>query len=137
MKLHRPAPAIAAAFFVLCLVILLAGADHPPPPGFLWIVLLDLVAAGLVYWRVPTYAGWHADRQPGRLIRVLRDGAAAGLFFGLVTVAFARASRSLETTPAPGDIVTWSVVLTLVGVVCAVLVYACAALLSGRRASDR
>jgi len=38
---------LALAFFTIWLFILWAGADHPPPPGFVRVVLLDAVAAGL------------------------------------------------------------------------------------------
>lgn len=48
--------AIAVAFFVGWLVILYAGAGHPSPPGFPVVVLLDLVAAFVVYRRVSVYA---------------------------------------------------------------------------------
>ena len=37
--------ALAAGHFLLWLGVLYAGADHPPPPGFLWLVALDLVAS--------------------------------------------------------------------------------------------
>ena len=46
---------IAAGFFVVWVGILYAGADHPPPLGFIRLVLLCLLAAGIVYLRVPTY----------------------------------------------------------------------------------
>ena len=45
----------AFIFFLFWLVVLYAGADHPPPPGFVALVLLDLAVAALVYWRVPVY----------------------------------------------------------------------------------
>lgn len=32
----------AFLFFMIWLAILYAGADHPPPPGFVFVVLLDL-----------------------------------------------------------------------------------------------
>ena len=49
--------AIALAFFVGWLTILYAGADHPSPPGFIVVILMDLVAAFVVYRRVLVYWG--------------------------------------------------------------------------------
>ena len=34
----------AVIFFLFWLAVLYAGADHPPPPGFIAVVLNDLVA---------------------------------------------------------------------------------------------
>ena len=39
----------AVIFFLFRLTVLYPGADHPPPPGFIAVMLIDLVAAGLVY----------------------------------------------------------------------------------------
>lgn len=131
-KLDKPAFAFAAAFFLVTLVVLYAGADHPPPVGFLWVVFLDLVAAGLVYLRVPTYAAWQASRRPGRVLRVLRDGAFVGLLFGLITAAFAWATRSTWALPEWESVLIWCAAVTLVGVLCAALLYACIAMVSGQ-----
>jgi hypothetical protein len=76
---YRPALLNAVIFFLVWLVILYAGADHPPPPGFIFVVLLDLVAAGLVYWRVPFYMAWIASRRRNALLFVVLDGLVAGL----------------------------------------------------------
>lgn len=87
--------AIATGSFISWLLILYAGADHPVPPGFLWAILLDLIAGVLVYVRVPIYMRWSMTRQPYRLLRVARDGAGVGL-------AFAAFAVLLPTTGQPG-----------------------------------
>jgi hypothetical protein len=66
--------------------VLYAGADHPPPPGFIAVVLLDLTAAGLVCWRVPVCLAWSAARGARALPPVVRDGLAAGLLFAIVVL---------------------------------------------------
>ena len=76
----------AVIFFLFWLAVLYAGADHPPPPGFVAVVLLDLAAAGLVYWRVPVYTGWIAARGVSALPLVVRDGLVAGLLFAAVVI---------------------------------------------------
>lgn len=77
----------AVIFFLFWLAVLYAGADHPPPPGFVFVVLLDLAAAGLVYWRVPVYWMWSRARGSRALPLVARDGLMAGLLFAAVAIA--------------------------------------------------
>ena len=113
---------IAGGFFVVWLGILYSGADHPPPIGFLWVVLLCLIAAILVYFRVPTYASWSAARSRFRLVRVFIDGAAAGLVFALVTIMFNSGGEpSIQTLWI--DNVIWFIVLAVVGAANAMLIY--------------
>lgn len=67
-------------------VVLYAGADHPPPTGFLWAILLDLIAAALVFHRVPTYLAWAVSRKSRRLICSARDGVIVGLLFAAIAL---------------------------------------------------
>ena len=76
----------AVIFFLFWLAVLYAGADHPPPPGFVAVVLLDLAAAALVYWRVPVYWTWLAMHGSRALPLVVRDGLVAGLLFAAVAM---------------------------------------------------
>ena len=70
--MHRLAALLnAVLFFLFWLIVLYAGADHPPSPGFVAGVLLDLIAAGLVYWRVPIYLAWIASRRRNALLFVV------------------------------------------------------------------
>jgi len=91
MTVDRGALAIAAGFFVVWLCVLYLGADHPPPRGFVWLVVLALVASVMVYLRTPTYAEWHATRRSRRVLRMLLDGALVGLAFGTLTLVFSAA----------------------------------------------
>ena len=125
--------ALAAAFFVLWLGILYAGADHPPPRGFLWVVLLDLVASALVYLRVPTYAAWHAVRRPYRMLLVLRDGAITGFAFATATLFLSVATLGGAVAQGWDAVLIWLVVVTLVGAATAASLYAYVALAGRRR----
>ena len=127
MSRSRARLLIAAGFFLFWIAIFYAGADHPPPLGFLWLVLLTgLVAAG-VYHRTAAYAAWAATRRLHRLLRVLAEGAAAGLLLGLLTLLLPMGGE--PGVPAPGWIehAIWFVVLAGVGIVNALVLYAVSA----------
>jgi len=97
----RTALLSAVRFFLFWLAILYAGADQPPPPGFIFVLLLDLIAAGLVYWRVPVYLAWIASRRRSALLFVVLDGLVAGLAFAALPVAARRWLGGGEPTVAP------------------------------------
>ena len=113
---------IAAGFFIVWVGILYAGADHPPPVGFIWLVLLCLLAAGIVYLRVPTYIKWSATRRRFRLLRVFVDGIVAGLLFALLPLLF-NSGGEPGIRPTWVDRMIWFAVLAGVGVANAMIVY--------------
>ena len=113
----------ASLFFLVWLLILYAGADHPPPAGFGLLVLIDLLAALLVFWRVPRYLRWIAEKRH-RLFRVTLDGLVAGLAFALVAMGLSTllgGAPAVQPTGVAGAI--WFSVLGFVGVVNAVTIY--------------
>jgi hypothetical protein len=118
---ERRALSLAAGFFLAWIWVLYPGADHPPPGGFVWLVVLALVASVLVCLRSPTYAGWHAARRPHRVLRVLRDGAVTGLAFGTLTLVLSAARPGSAVALGREPVLTWLVVLTLVGAMNATL----------------
>lgn len=132
MTLDKPALRIAGGFFLLWLGILYLGADHPPPPRFVWVVLLDLPAALLVFWRVPTYRYWQVVGRPRGMLRVLRDGAVTGLAFGTFALLVAFASPGGRPAPGWGAVIVWLVVLTLMGAMNTALLFAFISLTRGR-----
>ena len=94
----------AVIFFLFWLVVVYAGADHPPPPGFVAVVLLDLAAA-LVCWRVPVCWTWSATRGCRALSRVVRDGLITGLLFAAVVGSWLLGSGKPTVSPSlPGMI---------------------------------
>ncbi len=113
---------IAASFFVIWVGILYAGADHPPPVGFIWVMLLCLIATVLVYFRAPIYASWSATHCRFRLLRVLLDGTAVGLVFAFITIVFNNGGEP-TIQPTGIDTVIWFVVLVFVGAANALLIY--------------
>ena len=114
MKTQRIAGINAAAFSLFWLVVLLAGADKPPPIGFLWIALAIALSAVAVYWRIPTYVHWSQTQQPGRLLRVALEGVVAGL---VVATPFALFGGGEPSAPIqPSAYVGWFAISGLVGV---------------------
>jgi len=113
---------IAIVFFSIWIGILYLGADHPPPIGFLWLVLLCFIAATAVYVRVPVYAEWAENRRKYRFERVFVEGCIAGLVFALVTLLF-NGTGEPGIQPTWIDEVMWFLVLALVGAFNAVAVY--------------
>ncbi len=128
MTTKRISLIIALGFFFVWLAVLYAGADHPPPPGFLWIVLFDAIAAAVVYWRVPAYMDWSAQGAKGRWPRVALDGIVAGLIFAALATAL-QPNGGEPSVPPPGwsDRAIWFAVLAVVGLFNAVVIYICAA----------
>jgi len=120
---------LALGFFLFWLSVLLAGADHPPPAGFIWIMVLDLVAAGLVFWRVPFYLHWQANHRAIRIPLAALDGVAIGTVFALVVVLLWGGGES-SVQPAVVNYVIWFLVLAAVGAFNSLSIYAISALLS-------
>ena len=77
--MKRRASAIAVAFALAWLVVLLAAADHPPPIGFLGLLPFLVLATALVYWRALVYAGWKGRSRHRSTLRAIAEGALAGL----------------------------------------------------------
>ncbi len=129
MFLHRRAAIIATAFTVAWTLILLAGTDHPPPIGFLWLLPAVLACGLLLYRRVPDYARWRGTRRPGRAARVLAEGFLSGLMAALVMAL--RPGDHPMGLPASAELLVWFAALGAVGLLNAALAYSlagCAAL---------
>lgn len=122
---RRFARRLALTFFFAWLVALLIGADFPPPPGFMLIVLLDAIAAVGILYRVPHYLQWQAARRPSRLVRVLGDGVVVGVSFALLPMLVGSGEPSV--VPAVTDRLIWFAVLAAIGILNAIVVYACVA----------
>ena len=76
----------AEIFLGTWLLLALAIADLPPPPGFVILVLILLSCAILVYLRVPVYLRWQAEGAKGRILRVARDGFLGGGAIALLSL---------------------------------------------------
>jgi len=113
---------LAVVFFAVWLVILLAGADRPPPPGFWRVVLLDAAAAGIVYWRTPVYAGWCATGRRNRALRAVLEGVGAGIVVAGLVMLFNPGGEP-GIIPSWRDRSIWFGVVGVVGAVNALLVY--------------
>jgi hypothetical protein len=132
----RAAIAIALAFFFGWLTILVAGADHPPPPRFPALILFDLAAAFVVYRRVPVYAQRARARRPKRWLLALLEGALAGLIAAglalILSVVLLLDDQTSMQRPAPAVLIFVAVVAA-VGASNALLIYALSAASAGYR----
>ena len=88
-------------------------------------MLLDLAAAGLVYWRVPVYLTWIASQRGNALLYVVRDGLVAGLAFAALPAASRWWLGGGEPTVAPtvAGTLIWFAVVGVVGALNAVAIY--------------
>ena len=114
---------IAIPFFIFWLIVLWMGADHPVPPGFIIVALIDLAAAFVVYWRIPTYLQWHIDEKPLRLLRVLADGLAAGVVIAIFMMLLPGTGDPSAPDPTLIDHLIWVMVLGFMGMFNSTLVY--------------
>ena len=117
----RQAAAIALGLACAWLLLLLAGADHPPPPRFVSVLPVVLVSALLVYWRAAGYAGWRSRRRPWRVLRVIGEGALAGVALGGILAALPGPRPGVPITGAA--VLLWLAVMGAAGIVNALLVY--------------
>ncbi len=103
----------ASIFLGLWLLLALLVADFPPPPGFVFILLILFACALLVYLRVPVYAGWRKEGISGALVKVARDGFVAGMVIALLSLL-----SPGETGVRPGlaDHLVWFGVLAVLGI---------------------
>ena len=121
MTYKKTARITAIIFFVLWLGVMYAGADHPPPPGFILFIIFNLAASWIIYFRVPVYCDWHKNRKSNRLLRISVEGLLAGLAIALITMLTSGGEPSV--TPTPIDKVIWFAILGTVGIVNAIFVY--------------
>ena len=95
------------------------------------VIIFDVLAAGLVYWRVPAYVNWFEARKRNRLFYVLRDGVAAGLAFALLTLLLPGIGESGNST-LPMDYLIWFIILGTVGLMNVVAIYSVNAFFKNR-----
>jgi len=108
---------IAGGFFLVWLLVMLAGSDKPPPLGFLWIVaglVVICVAIGLALpylWRV---------RERSGVWSVVWRTTTLGALVGFVLAALFGIGGSGEPSAPPMDGIDyaiWFTVVTIVGAV--------------------
>ena len=113
---------VAICFFFVWLGILYAGADHPPPPGFGLIIIIDVLSSLVIYFRVGYYLRWLNGETKYRLLRVMFDGLLAGIVIASVLVLFQLLSDP-AITPAGIDYLIWFCVMSFVGIINALIVF--------------
>jgi len=121
---------VALAFCVTWLLLLLAGADHPPPVSFVAILPIVALCGVVVFLRACAYSAWPPANRYGRLFRVLAEGLIGGLMIGILTSLFSWGPAS-GTPVTLRSMIIWFSVLAGLGALNALVVYA----LSSVRAS--
>ena len=122
MSIKKVAAINAVDFFFFWLVVLLAGADKPPPLGFLWLVPIIAQSALVVYWRIPTYFRWSQTKLPYHLLRVAVEGFLAGLVVATPFVLFGGGEPSIPMQPVA--YLGWFAILGLMGMFNSLTLYA-------------
>ncbi len=102
--------------------MLFAGADRPPPPGFLALVLIDLGAAFVVYRRVLVYVAGSRTRRPQRWLRALLDGIVAGLVIAGLVLLLPFGGEPSNRVSATAFVLSFGA-LAAVGAVNALVIY--------------
>jgi len=113
---------IASAFFLIWLLVMLAGSDKPPPLGFLWIVAGLVVISVAIGLALPWL--WRVREQSG-VWSVLWRTTTLGALVGLVLAALFGLGGSGEPSAPPMDgmdYAIWFTVVTIVGAVNGVFV---------------
>ena len=125
MTLSKRPATIAIIFLTVWTGVLLAGADHPPPMGFLRLIPILIGCAILVYLRVPTYTDWSENRESGRIIKVAAEGLLGGMIVGLLVILLSATGEPNVLLTHGAEYGIWLTVLGTMGAVNALLVYVC------------
>lgn len=126
---QKTALRVAGILFGTWLLLALAIADFPLPPGFVIVPVILVVCALVVYLRVPVYLRWRAEVAKGRVLRAARDG-----FLGGSAIALLSLLSPGEPSVQPGlvDRLIGIVVLIGLGIGNALAAYAMGPWLRGR-----
>ena len=111
----------AGVFFGAWLLLALVIADFPPPPSFVFAVLILLACAVAIYLRLPTYLHWQATGTTGRMLRVARDGLLGGGAIATMSM-LSRGEPSIR--PGLTDYLIWFAVWIALGIGNALAAYA-------------
>lgn len=122
----------AGLFFGAWVLLALAISDRPPPPGFMFAVLILLAGAVAIYLRLPTYLHWQAAGATGRTLRVARDGLLCGGALAMVSM-LSRGEPSIR--PELTDRLIWFAVWIGLGIGNALAAYALGSWLRRRQLS--
>lgn len=118
-RFRRIALLCAIVAFGLTSLLALAGADWPPPAGFLWLEGLLAVLSVIAYLRV--LSRLDARRQGRRVTVAALDGVIAALAAGFALVAVHADDRDVALDPQ--DHLVWILTLGLAGAVAAQLLW--------------
>ena len=124
----------ALAFFLIYSLFLYAIADHPPPRGFIWVIVAGVVLAGLIYYRVPTYVEWSLQRKKNRRLRVMLDGLCVGIVIAVISILFSQGEPGV--TPTVLSIMSFIIFFGLAGSFTSSVIYIINALIVRKKRKD-
>jgi hypothetical protein len=128
---HTVALSCSVGLFLSTTAIGLAGADKPPPLGFLALVAALAVHSTVAYWRLLANMSALGGRRWGRFVRVGVEGLAAE--FALAIVLTLRFPGGTEGSTRLYDLAIWFGVTGVLGVLAAITVWTVALGLTARR----
>jgi hypothetical protein len=128
---HTIALSCSVGLFLSATAVALAGADKPPPLGFLVLVAALAVLAAVAYLRLLTNMRSLGSHRWGRFVHVAVEGLAGGLALAIVLTLAFRGGPEGSTRPA--DLAIWFEVVGVVGALAAIAVWAAALGLRARR----
>lgn len=121
----------AGVLFVATVLVGLAGADKPPPPGFLLLVVSLAAVCTLAFTRIAHHLKRRAAGARGSGVRLALEGAAAGI---VVMVALGITGPASGTPPmSMADRLIGIGVMAAGGALCALAAWGLAVLLQSAR----
>jgi len=126
----RDSASIAIVFIAIWLAVFYAGADHPPPSRFTWLIALVCLCGFVVFLRIPSYASWQTSGGPGRLLWAMGDGLLAGLVVGIITLQIPNTGEPSVAGAHFTGVLIWFAVLMTLGALNALLIYVLASILA-------
>ena len=128
----------SVALFVVATAVAFAGADKPPPLGFLVLVAALGALSVTAYLRLLAHLRALGARRWGRFGRVALEGLVGGS--ALATVLVLTSAGEPSVAPGPADLAVWFLVAAAAGSLGAMMVWAVALglrMLGNRRRGGR
>ncbi len=131
MSDHTIAVSCSVGLFLSTTAIGLAGADRPPPLGFLALVAALAILSAVGYRRLLANMRALGSRRWGRFVSVGVEGLVGGVALAIALTLGFRGGP--EGSTRPSDLAIWFVVVGVVGALAAMIVWAVALGLRARR----
>jgi hypothetical protein len=122
MNTERIARWFGFVFFTFWWILIRITSGQSPTSGETWLLIADLAAALLVYFRVQAYLNWALERKRGRMERAMGEGLVIGFLFALISTTLPSSGKMGVELPIM-DRKLWFGVFSLAGAFIAGVVY--------------